>query len=172
MQALAPDQVVYAGTASKTLAPGLRLGWLVVPAELVDAVVAARQLTDGPSALDQLTMTELLRSGAYDRHVRRARLAYRGRRDRLVAALRERAREARITGVEAGLHVVVRLPPRRHEDQVVEAGLGRGLLLEGLGDYANGGQEHPPSLVIGYGTPPAHAFSTAVARLCAVLSAT
>jgi GntR family transcriptional regulator / MocR family aminotransferase len=172
MQALAPDHVVYAGTASKTLAPGLRLGWVVVPAELVDAVVAARQLTDGPSALDQLTMAEFLRSGAYDRHVRRTRLAYRGRRDRLVAALRERAREARITGIEAGLHAVVRLPPGRREDEVVEAGLGRGLLLEGLGDYASGVQDHPPSLVIGYGTPPAHAFSTAVARLCAVLSAT
>ncbi len=170
MQALAPEHVVYAGTASKSLAPGLRLAWLVVPASLLDDVVAARQLTDGPSTLEQLTMAEFIASGAYDRHVRRARLSYRRRRDRLVAALRRRVPGARVTGIVAGLHVLVELPAGRGEDEVVEAARDRGLMLEGLGSYSAGVQDHSPALVVGYGTPPEHAFSAAVARLCAALA--
>src|SRR6202020_2787276 len=85
LQALAPDHVIYAGTASKSLVPGLRLGWLVVPPRLLDPVTA--ELAAGPSGLDQLTLAEFITSGGYDRQIRRARLAYRRRRDRLVAVL-------------------------------------------------------------------------------------
>ncbi len=108
LQALAPHQVAYAGTASKTLAPGVRLGWLVLPADLVDDVAAAKAAADRQtSALDQLTLAELIGSGGYDRHIRRCRLMYRRRRDRLVALLRERAPHMRVTGVAAGMHAVL-----------------------------------------------------------------
>ncbi|MGC1753554.1 MAG: PLP-dependent aminotransferase family protein, partial [Trebonia sp.] len=88
LQALAPEHVIYAGTVSKTLAPGLRLGWLVLPARLTEAVASAKARSDAhTSSFEQLTLAEFITSGAYDRHVRRVRLAYRRRRDRLVAAL-------------------------------------------------------------------------------------
>ncbi len=108
LQALAPEQVVYAGTASKSLAPGLRLGWLVLPAHLVDEVAAAMTLAGGgPTVLEQLTLAEFIEAGRYDRQLRRARLAYRQRRDRLVAALREQAPDVQVTGIAAGLHVLL-----------------------------------------------------------------
>ena len=93
LQPLAPDRVIYAGTASKSLAPGLRLGWLVVPPRLLEAVMAG--LAGGPSGLDQLTLAELITSGGYDRQVRRARLGYRRRRDRLVGGPRPPGMAAR-----------------------------------------------------------------------------
>jgi GntR family transcriptional regulator/MocR family aminotransferase len=170
VQPLAPDQVVYAGTASKTLAPGLRLGWLVVPPSLSEAALQAKRLTDGPSTIEQLAMAELINAGAYDRHIRRARLAYRGRRNRLVAALQRSLGDARIGGAAAGMHLVVELPPGLSEEEAVARGLERGLALEGLDSYRVGEQRHPAALVVGYGTPPEHAFSAAVARLCEVLS--
>ena len=170
MQALAPDHVVFAGTASKTLAPGLRLGWLVLPTDLIDPTLAAKQLTDGPSTFDQLTMAEFIASGGYDRHVRRSRLAYRRRRDKLVTALRQHVPRASITGVGAGLHVVVELPPGQHEDDVVARARGHGLMLRGLDAYRIGAPPLAAALVIGYGTPPEHAFSAATATLCAVLA--
>jgi GntR family transcriptional regulator/MocR family aminotransferase len=171
LQGLAPDRVVYAGTASKTLAPGLRLGWLVLPAHLVDRVVTAKRGADRHSGvLDQLTLAEFVTSGGYDRHVRGRRLAYRRRRDRLVAALRQHVPRARVTGVAAGLHALVELPPGRTEASVVAAAARRRLALEPLGDYATPGASHPPALVVGYATPPEHGFATAVNLLCAVLS--
>ena len=98
LQALAPDHVVYGGTASKTLAPGLRLGWLVVPPRLLEPIVSLRTAEDvHVPAPDQIALCELLRSGAYERHVRRMRARYRGRRDRL----RRDARRAR-AGARAG----------------------------------------------------------------------
>lgn len=169
LQALAPEHVVYAGTASKSLGPGLRLGWLVVPEGLVDAVVAAKELTDGPGALEQLALADFIASGSYDRHVRRVRLAYRRRRDRLVQELARRAPAARVTGIVAGLHAVVEVPGGDTEAAAVERGADRGLRLEGLDAYRLGGAKRAPALVVGYATPPEHAFTAALGRLCAVL---
>jgi GntR family transcriptional regulator/MocR family aminotransferase len=199
LQALAPEHVVYAGSASKSLAPGFRLGWLVLPASLVGEVTAARELTTGPgSRLDQLTLAEFITSGGYDRHVRRSRLAYRRRRDRLAAALGREAPRVRVTGIAAGLHALCELPPGLTEDHLVARAAARGLEVEGLARYratgsasnqatrsatnratgsatdpatdAGRGQPGRQALVIGYGSPPEHSFSGAVARLCAAFN--
>ncbi len=170
LQSLAPEHVAYGGTASKSLAPGLRLGWLVLPDGLADEVVAVKRDAGRlSSSIDQLTLAEFISSGGYDRQVRRARLAYRQRRDRLVSALRREVPAASISGIAAGLHAVVRLPGGVSEDEVVARAAARGLALLGLAAFRAGDQELGPALVVGYATPPGHAFSTAVARLCAVL---
>jgi GntR family transcriptional regulator/MocR family aminotransferase len=168
LQALAPEHVIYAGTASKTLAPGLRLGWLVLPARLIGDVSAVREVIDGPSALDQLALAELLGNGGYDRHVRRCRLSYRQRHDRLVAAI-SGVPGARVRGVAAGLQALIDLPPGRTEAEVIASAAARGLTLNGLASFARDATPHAPALVAGYATPPAHAFSGAVARLVATL---
>lgn len=173
LQGLAPGHVVYAGTASKSLAPGLRLAWLAVPPHLLDAVVREKRMADHHSpVLDQLTLAEFIASGAYDRHVRRMRLHYRRRRDRLVAALAERAPRVQVSGIAAGLHAVLELPPDAGPlAAVVDRARARGLALSGLPVYgapATG----PAALVIGYGTPPDHAFTGALDRLCDVLAHT
>jgi GntR family transcriptional regulator/MocR family aminotransferase len=171
LQALAPEQVVYAGTASKSLAPGLRLGWLVLPERLVDTVLEARRLSGHlSSSFDQLTLAEYVATGGYDRQVRRARLGYRQRRDRLVAGLARRVPQVKVTGIAAGLHALVMLPSGITEADVVAEGRRRGLALQGLTDFSAGSHGHAPALVVGYATPPGHAFSTAIARLCAVLA--
>jgi GntR family transcriptional regulator/MocR family aminotransferase len=171
LQALAPEHVVYGGTASKSLAPGLRLGWLVLPASLVDEVVAAKELFDrGTSSVDQLTLAQFIGSGGYDRQVRRARLAYRRRRDRLVAAVAEHAPGVGIAGITAGLHLLLELPADSTEAEVVARAAARGLALEGLSGYYAVPGPHPPALVVGYGTPPEHAFAGALARLTATLA--
>jgi GntR family transcriptional regulator/MocR family aminotransferase len=167
LQALAPDHVIYAGTASKSLAPGLRLGWLVVPPRLLDAVTA--ELAAGPSGLDQLTLAEFITSGGYDRQVRRARLAYRRRRDRLTSVLSGLGLE--VSGISAGLHAVVEFSRTGRECELVARAAGRGLALHGLESYrAAAAARDRTGLVIGYARPPEHAYTTALARLAAVLA--
>jgi GntR family transcriptional regulator / MocR family aminotransferase len=170
LQALAPEHVIYAGTVSKTLAPGLRLGWLVLPARLTEAVASVKARSDAhTSSFEQLTLAEFITSGAYDRHVRRVRLAYRRRRDRLVAALAAHAPGVRVTGIAAGLHAVAELGPGQREEQVIARGAARGVAIEGLGGYALSEHTRGPALVIGYATPPEHGYTTALARLVAAI---
>jgi GntR family transcriptional regulator / MocR family aminotransferase len=172
LQALAPEHVVYAGTASKSLAPGLRLGWLVLPGELAEQVTECKRASGRlSSAFDQLALAEFIESGGYDRQIRRARLAYRQRRDRLTGALAREVRGVRVVGIAAGLHALVLLPDGQQERDVVARGARRGLALQGLSEFRAGAHDQGPALVVGYATPPAHAFSTALARLCAVLGA-
>ncbi|MEU6255950.1 PLP-dependent aminotransferase family protein [Streptomyces sp. NPDC047043] len=170
LQGLDPDHVVYAGTASKSLAPGLRLAWLVLPPDLMEEAAKAKGRVDSCGVLDQLTLAEFLTSGAYDRHVRAARLRYRRRRDALVAELARRAPQVRATGIAAGLHVVLRLPPGT-EQETLRAAAWQGLAVHGLHRYRHpeATVERRDALVVGYGTPPDHAWSGALDALCAAL---
>ena len=140
------------------------------PADLIDDVVAAKALADrNSSAIDQLVLAEFIQSGSYDRHIRRSRLVYRRRRDRLLNAMRRHAPWVRISGIAAGLHALLELPGALHEADVVARAAEHGLSLQGLGDYAQGAHTHSPALVLGYAKPPEHAFTGALARLSAVL---
>jgi GntR family transcriptional regulator / MocR family aminotransferase len=162
MQGLAPDRVIYAGTASKTLAPGLRLGWLVAPAQLVPGLAAAKTLADrGSPVLDQLAFADFLSHGEFDRHLRRMRPLYRRRRDALLAALRERLPDLEPAGIAAGLHLVAHLPDDIGEAPVVEAAARRGVAVYGLARYriANPGR---PGLIFGYATLAERALSEGV----------
>ncbi|MFI6846376.1 PLP-dependent aminotransferase family protein [Kitasatospora sp. NPDC050467] len=174
VQGLDPERVLYLGTASKSLTPALRLAWMVLPDHLVDRVLAAKGEREAwASTLDQLTLAEFIDSGGYDRHVRRMRRRYRDRRDHLVAALAARAPHIEVSGIAAGLHAVLRLAPGT-ERSVLKAAAYRGLAVDGLADYRHplAGQDAMPAtdgLVVGYATPPDHAYQAAVAALCDIL---
>ena len=162
LQGLAPDVVAYAGSASKTLAPGLRLGWLVVPPHLIDAVVAEKTWNDRHSdTLTQLTLAAMIESGAYDRHVRAVRLRYRRRRDELVRALGN----YRTSGIAAGLQVVLDLAGH-DEDAVLRTLADRGVVTFGMSHFGTG---LPSGLVVGYGAPPQHAWARTLSAFVAGL---
>jgi GntR family transcriptional regulator / MocR family aminotransferase len=136
IQGLVPDQVAYAGTASKTLAPGFRLGWFVLPTELLAPFAAAKLLADrGSPVIDQLTFADFLRRGEFDRHLRRMRPIYHERRDALVAELGQRLPQLRPTGIAAGLHLVGWLSDDVPEAALVEAARQRGVTIAGVAPY-------------------------------------
>ena len=172
LQGLDPEHVVYAGTASKTLAPALRLGWLVLPRRLVETVAEAKQLVGGTPTLEQWALAELIGSGGFDRHVRRMRQRYRGRRDLLLELLAERAPGLRTRGVAAGLHLVLELPPRgAREDELLERAAARSLGLLGLGPFWHEPRPDRQGLVLGYASSPEHNYRQTLATLGDVLDA-
>ena len=150
IQGLDPEHVVHAGSVSKTLAPALRLGWLVVPERLIAEVARAKAEDDlGTPVIEQLALADFLERGELDRHLRRTRLSYRRRRDELVAALRRHLPDVRPSGIAAGIHLVAHLPPGTDEDEVVAAARARGIGLQGLGEHRM--RPGPPALLLGYG---------------------
>lgn len=166
LQGLAPDEVIYAGSASKSLAPGLRLGWLALPNELVDKVVEAKRRADrGTDVLAQLALAELIESGALDRHVRRMRRRYRHRRDALVDMLDHYAPQVTVQGISAGLHAVVSLPEDRSEADVLNLARDRNVALTGLAPFWHGTSRRIPGIVVGYGTPAEHEYTSALEHL-------
>jgi GntR family transcriptional regulator/MocR family aminotransferase len=152
LQGVAPDHVVHAGSLSKSLAPGLRLGWLVVPPALRDEVIAARALSDRfTTSIIQATVAEFVHSGDLDRHLRRTRRTYRQRRDALIAALRQQLPAYRATGISAGLHVQVRLPDGVDATYLAARAARHGVLIQSLDRYrSNPAADHYPALVLGY----------------------
>ncbi len=149
LAALAPEHVVYLGSVSKTLAPALRLGWVVAPADVREELVVRKQWSDITSpALGQLALAELVGSGAFERHLRRVRSRQRTRRDALLAALREHLPHARVHGVAAGLHLLVGLKDGIDDADVAERALVSGVAVQPLSYH----RLHlgPPGLVIGY----------------------
>jgi GntR family transcriptional regulator/MocR family aminotransferase len=153
LQGVAPDRVVYGGTLSKSLAPGLRLGWLVLPPALLDPVVTGRRLVDhATSSFIQAAAAQLLVNGDLDRHLRRTRRIYRQRRDALVAALVRWLPGATPSGIAAGLQVLVTLSPGLDEAAVAHRALAAGVRVHPLGRYrVNRRSDRPPALVLGYG---------------------
>ncbi|MGW4467987.1 MocR-like pyridoxine biosynthesis transcription factor PdxR [Micromonospora sp. NPDC004704] len=169
LQGLAPDLVAHIGSASKALAPAMRLGWLAVPPGWRAAVVAAKTAADiGGPVLEQLAFAELLADGGYDRHLRRSRQAHRQRRDALTAALRRYLPAARISGIAAGLHLVVELPDGVDDEGVADAAQRAGLMPVPLSRLrlAPGG---PPGLVLGYAANPPAELTRAVRTLASLL---
>jgi GntR family transcriptional regulator/MocR family aminotransferase len=171
LQGMDPERIVYVGTASKSLAPGVRLGWMVLPPALVEPVVDAKQLADRQSgAIEQLALAELIESGAFDRHIRRSRLRYRRRRDLLLAALAP-VPGVRTQGIAAGLHAVVELPADGPaEGEVLSALAADGVAVHGLSPYWHRSGPRPRGIVVGFATPPEHAFRAAVDALGAGLA--
>ena len=149
IQGLAPEHVVLVHSVSKTLAPGLRLGWAVAPAALAGELAEAKRRSDlGTPVLDQLALAHLIERGDLDRHLRRVRPRYRRRRDALVGALLGGRDDLAVEGVAAGLHVAVRLPPNVGELAVVEAAAARGVAVATVGEHAVAPRS--PALLLGY----------------------
>ncbi len=162
VQGLAPERVAYLGSASKTLAPGLRLGWLVLPTALTNALAEAKLLTDmGSDVLGQHVLAHLIATGVYDRHLRTLRRRHRSRREALVAALARHLPDVEVQGIAAGLHAVVRLP-RAIDVQAFEAACAR----RSLRVYGT----TPESLLLGYANVQEAAFASAIELLAEALA--
>ncbi|BBY45145.1 MocR-like pyridoxine biosynthesis transcription factor PdxR [Mycolicibacterium celeriflavum] len=171
LQALCPERVVYLGSASKSLSPVLRLGWMVLPGQLVESVIAAgggdQFYVNG---IAQLTMADFIASGAYDKHIRRMRIRYRRRRDTLVETLG--SFRIGIGGLNAGLNLLLTLPDGAEPEVLQRAGAA-GVALQGLSimrhPQASRDVPDPDGIIIGFGTPAENAFAAAVDALCDVL---
>jgi GntR family transcriptional regulator / MocR family aminotransferase len=139
VQPLAPESVAYTASLSKTLAPALRLGWLVPPERLHRRLVELRWATDlGSPALPQLTLAHLLRNGTLERHLRTMRNRHRARRDAAIAAIHERMPHLRVGGIAAGLHLVVTLPDHLDDEQVCADARGEGVIVQPLSRHYAG----------------------------------
>jgi GntR family transcriptional regulator/MocR family aminotransferase len=171
LQGLAPDRVFLIGTASKSLAPAVRLGWVLAPPRLAAAVAAEKEMSDrGSCTLDQVALATLLTSGRYDRHLRRMRAVYAARRRALVAAFARHAPAVPLTGLAAGFHAVARLSAEPGEAAVIAAARDLGVGLHGIAEYRSAPDPAaPPLLLMGFGNTVERAIEPAIAAIADLL---
>jgi GntR family transcriptional regulator/MocR family aminotransferase len=171
LQGLMPERVLYCGTASKTLAPTLRLGWIVAPGELVWPLVEQILYTViSPPRLEQRAFTDFLLRGELDRHLRRMRLRYRRRRDTLVRELERQLPELDVRGLAAGLYVEAVLPEGTDEARVLEEARARGVALSGMSEHCAEAVREP-ALLLGYAVAPEPSLRRAVTVLAEAVRA-
>jgi len=171
LQGLAPERVVYVGTVSKTLSPALRLGWLVLPPRLLDAVVTQKVLAGaGCPTLEQLALARLIERGDYDRHLRRARRRYRARRDALVSAVARHLPGARVTGVAAGLHAIVEVGRQFDGAALMRAARRRSVGVYPLGHAYIDVRPRHDGIVLGYANLAEPAIEEGIRRLALALA--
>jgi GntR family transcriptional regulator/MocR family aminotransferase len=170
MQGLAPERVIYTGSLSKILAPALRIGWMIVPAEIYATVEDCKRYADlGSPILEQLTFTEFLREGELDRHLRRMRSIYSLRRDALIDAIARHLPEWRPTGAAAGLHLVAELPPSLDDQEIVRLSATRSIRVYPMRDYCFKASLEP-ALVFGYGSLAEGQIGRGISQLAAAVS--
>jgi GntR family transcriptional regulator / MocR family aminotransferase len=170
LQGLAPERVLYIGSASKRLTPGMRLGWMLTPSWLAWPLISAKTVEDGGSeVIGQLALSDFVARGELDRHLRRMRLRYQTRRDALLRALARHLPEARDSGHAAGLYELVRLPEDVDEAKLLAAAAVRGVGAEGLALHRFT-PDGPPGLLLGFGGLPEPAIERGVRLLAAALA--
>jgi GntR family transcriptional regulator/MocR family aminotransferase len=166
LQGLAPERIAHIGSASKRLAPGLRLGWMLLPSWLTWELTAGKTIEDGGSEIvGQLALRDFIAAGELDRHIRRMRLSYRSRREATLKALARWLPQARVQSRgSAGLFVLVGLPAGIDEPALVRAAAARGVGIEGLSlhRWAAFGE---PGLLLGYGNLPEPAIERGIRLL-------
>lgn len=168
VQATAPERVVHVSSLSKVLAPALRIGWMIAPADLHPDLARQRWATDlGSPALPQLALADLINSGALEKHLRALRGRHRQRRDAAVEAIGRHLPACTIEGVAAGVHLVVRLPDHVDDAQVAARAADAGIAVHPLSHHRF--VPGPPGLVIGYGPHPAPRLARAIQLLGALV---
>lgn len=172
VQGLAPDRVVYGGSASKTLAPGLRMGWLVVPRHLTPALERARARQDlGSSTIDQLAYADFIATGQLERHLRRMRRRYRVRLEAFTAAVANLLPDFRMIGSPAGLHTFLVIPAHLDERALVDTAARRGVVVRGADHFAFHHRPPAPGLVVGYAVHTRDSLVEAASALAAAVRA-
>jgi GntR family transcriptional regulator/MocR family aminotransferase len=171
LQGLAPDIVIYCGSASKALGAALRIGWLVCPPGWIDDIAEEKRAEDrGSPILDQLTFATLLATGRFDRHLRRVRNRYRARRDALAQSLSRLAPQLTLTGIAAGIQAVANLPEGADERELVTAAAERSVGLYGMSAYRSNLATEPPALVVGYARLSESAIPLAITQIADLLN--
>lgn len=171
VQGLAADRVVYIGTASKALAPTLRLGWMLCPPDLATAVAELKHRIDrGSPGIDQLTLARMMESGRFDRHLRRMRKIYAGKRDALLDAMARHAPAVTVGGLAAGFHAVAHLPEGTAETTVIDRARERGVGLYGMSGNRSAKAAAPPQLILGFGNLSQRAIGDGIAAVGDLLS--
>ncbi len=172
LQGLAPEQVIYAGSTSKVLAPGLRVGWLLLPERLYAPTLERKAYGGGISPIfAQLALAEFIETEAFYRHMRRMRRRYRQRRDAIVKALEEELPEAKPTGIAAGLHVVAMLPAGSNENAITAAARERGVSVHPLSWHRSVPVPEEPGLILGYASQTETAIARGIKELALAIAA-
>lgn len=170
MQGLAPDRVISISTVSKSLAPAIRLGWVLAPPALAVSIADEKRTVDrGSPSLDQLILATMLESGRFDRHLRRMRTVYAKRRTTLVAALAEFAPRVELTGLAAGFHAIAQLPAPAEESSVIAAARARGVGLYGMSPHRCAESTAPAQLILGFGNLTERAIHQGIATIAPLL---
>ena len=169
LHASAPDHIAYAGSTSKTLAPGMRLGWLIPPARMHADLLTAKHAADlGCPALPQMVLARLIATGELERHIRQVRKRQRIRRDSLLAAVREHLPHARVGGIAAGLHLLLTFPGLDTPDtEIAERILEAGVLVHPLSLHCQGNEA--PGIVLGYAAHTPDQLSDAIRRVASIV---